>query len=358
MATGDAMSEKTEKATPHKLQKAKEKGQVSKSVELNTCVALLVMLALITALWPKQLKEIQDLMRHLLSFAAHVQFTLDNINHIHQFILSKLVSLWLPFTIATLLALVLTSIAQTGLVWSATPLIPDFKRFDIIQGCKKIFSLKTSFEAIKSILKLSAAFILLYFSLNNQLPHILKLMLSQPSQVPAFMMHFLLTIIFQLALLLLFLAGIDKFYTRWKFGKDQRMSKQDIKDEHKQKEGDPKIKQKIKQLQFQLRQKTASLKQVKTADVIITNPTHLAIALKYERGTMPSPKVVCKAQDEMVTQVKELARKHGVPLIEHKLFARLLYQTTELNQYINKDLFPQAAEIFRNLYQQRKNQVE
>lgn len=350
------MSEKSEKATPYKLQKAKEKGQVSKSVELNTCISLLILLGLITALWPKQLKEIQELFRHLLYKASQLQFTLDQITHLHQFILSKLIALWLPFALTAGLAIILGSISQTGLVWSATPLIPDFKRVNIIQGCKKLFSMKTCFEAGKSIIKLAAAFTLIICVLKNQLPYILELALTPPSQDPRLMMNFILKIIFQLLLLFVFIAVIDKFYTRWKFNKDQRMSKQELKDEYKQKEGDPKIKGKIKQLQFQLRQKTASLKQVKTADVIITNPTHLAIALKYERGIMPAPKVVCKAQGDMVLQVKDLAQKHGIIVMENKIFARLLYHSTELNQYINKDLFPLAAQIFRDLYQRRKSQ--
>lgn len=349
------MSEKTEKATAYKLQKAKEKGQVSKSTELNTCIFLLIILCLITGLWPKHLGEIQNLLRHLLYYAGHIQFNLDTISNLQHFILIKMTLLWLPFALAGIMAIVLTTIAQTGLVWSTIPLIPDFKRLHIIQGIKKLFSIKTCFEAVKSTLKLSVTFLLLFFIIKQQLPNILHLVLTQPIQDPEFMMGFLLKTIFQLVLLLTLIAILDKFYTRWKFNKDQRMSKQEIKDEYKQKEGDPKIKQKIKQLQHQLRQKTASLNQVKSADVVITNPTHLAVALQYDRAVMPAPKVVCKAQGDMVSQVKELAKKHGVPIIENKAFARMLFQTIELNQWISRELFPVAADIFREIYQHRKN---
>ena len=349
------MSEKTEKATAYKLHKAKEKGQVSKSVELNTCISLLVMLGMITALWPNQLQEIQNLMRHLLNNAANFQVTIDNISRIQQFILSKMITLWLPLALAGGLAIVLSTMAQTGLVWSTTPLIPDFKRLNFIQGFKKLCSLKTCFDTVKNILKLTLCCLLLFFTIKQQLPSILQLNLTHPALHPQIMMHFILKLIFQLLIVLSLVACLDTFYTRWKFNKDNRMSKPEVKDEYKQKEGDPKIKSKIKQLQNQLRQKTASLKQVKTADVVITNPTHLAIALKYERGTMPAPKVICKAQGEMVLQVKEIARKHGVPIIENKAFARMLYQSVELNQWISKELFPIAATIFRELYKQRND---
>lgn len=158
------MSEKTEKATPYKLQKAKEKGQVSKSIELTTCVALLVMLGMLSALWPKQLHELQKMFRHLLQLAAHLQFSIDNISHLQQFILSQVISLWLPFALAGSLATILTNLAQTGVIWSTTPLLPDFKRINLAQGFKKLFSIKSCFETMKSSLKLSVAILFFYSS--------------------------------------------------------------------------------------------------------------------------------------------------------------------------------------------------
>lgn len=348
------MSEKTEKPTQFKLKKAKEKAQVGKSIELTSWFSLLVFLGMITALWPKLFNETQLLIRHLFTEAADIRFNLDIIISLQQLILSRITSMWLPFALSGGIAIILCSIAQTGLIWSGSPLVPDFKRLNFTQGFKKIFSIKTCFETVKSIFKLLCYILLLSTVLYNQLPDILKLMWVSPSQALPFIMNFLLKLILQLLMALSGIALIDTLYARWKFHKDNRMSRQEIKDEYKQKDGDPKIKNKIKQLQHQLRQKTASLNQVKTADVIITNPTHLAIALKYERGTMPAPKVVCKAQGEMVNQVKILARKYNVPVIEHKTFARILYQSIDLNHWISKDLFPVAATIFREIYQQRK----
>ncbi len=347
------MSEKTEKATPYKLQKAKEKGQVSKSVELTTCISLLVLCLLINALWSKQSGEIQTLIRQLLQSASNIRFTIDTISQLHQYILSQLINLWLPFALAGALAIILGTIAQTGVVWSATPLIPDFKRLNFIQNFKRLFSLKVFFDAFKSSLKLIFAFLLLCGAIRYQLPAILHLMQTEPSHYPELMINFILKLFFQLLVVLALMAVIDKFYTRWKFNKDNRMSKQEIKDEYKQKEGDPKIKSKIKQLQQQLRQKTTSLSAVKSADVVITNPTHIAIALKYQRTVMPAPKVVCKAQGEMVKEVKKLAQRYDVPIREHKAFARMLHQSIELNQWISKDLYPVAAGIFREIYEKR-----
>jgi flagellar biosynthetic protein FlhB/flagellar biosynthetic protein FliR/FlhB len=348
------MSEKTEKATPYKLQKAKEKGQVSKSVELTTCLSLLVILGMIAALWPRTAQEIQDLMRHVLDHAANYPLNLDNVHYLLVLILTKLTNLWLPLALAGGLAIVLGTMAQTGLLWSSTPLTPDFKRLNPAAGFKKVFSLKLCFDALKNLLKLSFAVIALFFVLKHDLPEIVQLGLTSPTQYPNHLMHFLLKAIFHLLLVLCSIAILDKGYTLWKYQKDNRMSKQEVKDEHKQREGDPKIKGKIKQLQQQLRQKTASLSQVKTADVVITNPTHLAIALRYDKEVMPAPKVVCKAQGEMVHQVKAIAKKHNIPIIENKTFARALHQSIELNHWISYDLFPVAADVFRGIYKQRQ----
>lgn len=348
------MSEKTEKATPYKLQKAKQKGQVNKSNELTNCLSLLVLLGIFFALWPKQVRELQTLLRHLLFLAANMQFTLDNINHLQQFILNHLLSLWAPLIIGHVLAFILFNVMQSGVVWSFSPLTPDVKRFNIIQNFQKLFSLKTCFETLKSTFKLILTFLFLFFVVTHQFPKIIPLTLISPSQYLEVIICFLLKLMLQLVLLLFFLAVIDKFYTRWNYAKEQRMSKQEIKDEYKQKEGDPKIKSKIKQLQNQLRQKTASLNQVKTADVLITNPTHLAIALKYEKGSMPAPQVVCKAQGDMAKQVKKLATKYRIPIIENKSFARIVYHSIELNHWITQDLYPIAASIFREVYTLRE----
>ncbi|CAM2804816.1 flagellar biosynthesis protein FlhB [Legionella worsleiensis] len=344
------MSEKTEQPTSYKLQKAKEKGQASKSIELTTCIALFVMLGMISALWPRKLQELKLIFKHILNLAGHARLNTDNIIHLHQFILAQLINLWLPFALASGLTIVLCSLAQTGIIWSTVPLTPDFKRLSLTQGFKKLFSIKTGVDALKNSCKLGLTFLVLLILIKTHLPHILSLTRTSPLEAPEFMMSFLIKMALPVLTMLLVIAFFDRFFMRWKFHKDQRMSKQDIKDEYKQREGDPKIKSKIKQLQHQLRQKTNSLSAVKHADVVVTNPTHIAIALQYDRNSMPAPKVVCKATGEMVGEVKKIARKFNIPIIEHKPLARILYQTIELNQWISKDLYPATAAVFRELY--------
>ena len=264
-----------------------------------------------------------------------------------------MMSLWLPFALAGMVSIVLSTIAQTGFVWSGKPLVPDMKRLDVSKGFKRLFSSKVLFDAGKNSLKLGLVFLLLGISIRHELSTLLRFMGTAPSHYPFLLMGLLPKFILQLLTLLFAMAIIDKLYTQWKFAKDNRMSKQELKDEYRQPEGDPKIKSKIKQLQQQQRQKTASLKNVKTADVVITNPTHLAVVLKYDRGLMPAPKVVCKAQGELVKHVKLLAARHQIPIIENKAFARTLFASVELNQWINREHFPIAAMIFREIYRHK-----
>ena len=350
---GYVMSEKTEKATAYKLKKAKKQGKVSKSMELNTCVSMLVLLTISVALLPSFLIQLKALLTHLLYLNARLPFSVESMGQMQQFLLEKLAFWWLPFALAGIVSIALSTIAQTGFVWSGKPLAPDFKRFDLSKGFKRFFSSKILFDACKNSLKLGFVTLLLSLSIRHELPTFLSFMNTEPNNIQSLLMGLLFKIILQLLTLLFLLAIIDKLYTRWKFSKDNRMSKQELKDEYRQREGDPKIKAKIKQLQQQQRKKNASLEQVKTADVVITNPTHLAIVLKYDRGLMPAPKVVCKVQGELVNHVKLLATRHQIPIIENKLFARALFATVDLNQWISREHFPIAAMIFREIYRQK-----
>lgn len=346
------MSEKTEKATPHKLKKAKEKGQVSKSTELTTYITLLVGLIALVLLIPRQVKAIQSMMSHLLHLAGTLSFNTDTLSHLTRILFTTLIMLWLPLIVIVLISITLSTLVQTGVTWSPAALVPNLNRLNLGQGLKRLLSINNMFDATKSLLKLILSLILVFFIFKAQLGQLIVNALSQPQVNPQLLTGFILNNSLKACLLLLALAFIDKRFTQWKFNKDQKMSKHEVKEEYRQKEGDPKIKNKIKQLQLQLRKKTAALKQVKNADVIITNPTHIAIALKYERGEMPAPKVLYKAQDKMVGQVKELAKRHGIPIIEHKILARMLHYSTDLNQYISRELFPLTAQVFRDLYRQ------
>lgn len=347
------MSEKTEKATPYKLKKSKEQGHVSKSIELTNSIFLLVMLAVMGSLMPSALIHIKTALMRLLLLSTTFSFSLDHIVALHHVLLSTLLSLWLPFALAGMMIVVLTTLAQIGFVFSFTPLVPDMKRLNIIDGCKRLLSSKIWFDAGKNSLKLSLACLLLTLSVKHEWTTCLNMMKHPPAEFLPLFIRLISKLLLQLIMLLLVIALFDKLYTRWKFAKDNRMSKQEIKDEYRQREGDPKIKLKIKQLHQLQRLKTASFSNIKTADVVITNPTHLAIVLKYDRGLMPAPKVLYKVQGEAVQEVKRMAARYQIPIIENKTLARLLFASSDINQWIKREHFPMVATIFRDLYRQK-----
>lgn len=345
-----SQAEKTEKATPYKLEKQKEKGQVAKSVEFNSAMTLLTGLIIMTALWSGELDGIKALIKPLLISSGQLHYSLANIQQLFNLLLSQMISLFLPIALAIVLTVILATLLQTGFVWSPQALKPDMKRLNLIQGFKRYFSIKLLFDGGKNSIKFILIVVCLTMSLKHQLVRLLKLSLQSPFQYPQELVSIGLTISFHLFIVLAALSIIDFLFTRWKYGKDNRMSKQEVKDEHKQREGCPKIKAKIKQLQQEMRQRSASLANVHDADVLITNPTHIAIGLQYKRGEMPAPKVICKASGELALEAKKMARKHGITVIENKPYARALFRAVQLDQFINAEFFPVAASIFRQIY--------
>lgn len=348
------MSEKTEKATPYKLQKAKEKGQVAKSNELNTVITFLIFLGVFLALWQTSIQSLLELFRKILVMSATPFDSLDQFHSMFWSLHQVFIVQWLPFALTIILTIVLSSIAQSGFVWSAKPLHLDFTRLNPLKGFKKIYSVRMIFDFGKNVFKLITVLCTAAISFYYALPQYVNLTEHTPPESFSLIVNLIIRCLFQILLVLLVIAILDAFFTRWKYLKDNRMSKQEVKDEYRNREGDPKIKQKIKQLQRQLLMNISSLGQVKKADVVITNPTHIAIALQYKRGQMPAPKLLCKARGDLAWKVRRIAQQHQIPVIEHKVLARQLMKEVSLNQTIKPTHFRLAAEVFRVLYASRE----
>lgn len=291
--------EKSEKATQYKLDKAREQGQVAKSVELNAAISLLTCIIVLSALWKTDLITLKHLMSNLLINSGNFHFTLTSLNALFKLLLMSICLQALPLGFSIILNIILTTIVQTGFVWSTKPLTPDMNRLNFIQGLKRFFSVKLLFDGAKTSFKLISFIAVLTLSFKAKSGQFLMLMHQAPQTYPALLMSLLFQVMIELFLTLSVIALVDILFCRWKYAKDQRMSKQELKDEYKQREGDPKVKAKLKQLQREMRARAASLKQVQHADVLITNPTHIAIALQFKRGAMPAPKVICKAKQQV-----------------------------------------------------------
>lgn len=346
------MSEKTEKATPYKLKKAKEQGQVAKSAELNAVISSLVLLMVLMALWRQDLSGLVFILKKLLTMAGGFYFSIANLQTLCHWVLSALVSLWLPLILALSITIILTNIGQTGFIWTAKPIVPDFNRLNPVTGFKRIYSMRLFFDLGKNVLKLTLVSIAIGLFLYWQLPAYIRCIESNPQSNTILLVQLVIKSLFTVISVLAVFALIDYWFTRWKYGRDNRMTKHEVQEEYKQREGNPKIKQKIRKLQQEMLQKINSLRQVKEADVIITNPTRLAIALKYDRGVMPAPRLLCKGRGEQAAQIRKIARRHQIPLIENKELAQALFKEVELNHWINPAQYAMAAAVYRTLYQQ------
>ncbi len=351
------MSEKTEKATPYKLKKAKERGQVSKSMEINTSVLMLLALATAAILLPDAQQQLSQLCHDLIVNAGQYPLSIHSLQYTMNHIYYVLLSLWLPFALTLLITAALVSVSQTGLIWSSQAISPDFKRLNPVTGFKKLWSIKLLFDGFKNTLKLFFAVLLIALVIKQQWATITRFLATPLHAYPTIWAHLTGSLALKLLCLLLALAFLDQRYTQWKYQKDQRMSKHEVKEEHKQQDGDPKIKMKRRQLQQQLRQQNAALATVKSADVVITNPTHIAIALSYDRNSMSSPKVVCKGKDAFAAQIRTVAQQYNIPMIEHVSLARALFAAIKLNQNVSADFYAALAPIFRTIYQQQGQKI-
>lgn len=343
------MAEKTEKATPWKLQKAREKGVVGKSLEpVHACV-LLGLILWLHIQWPGLQTLLARTLQVMLIAAGSITLTPETACRLFGDFFSGILPLWLlAATLVTGCAIAGTWL-QTGVIWSVKALTPDAARLHLMKGVKQLGSLQSAHQLTRHVLKLLLAAGVGYWLWTRTASQWLLMQNMPPERLSGTF----LTLFCRGALLLLLpltgLAILDVLAARWRHLKSQRMSRHEVREEYRQREGDPHLRSRIRQLQRALREKNRALSAVKTADVVITNPVHLAIALTYQSESMPAPKVVCKAADEQAVLVRRLARRHGVPIVENRDFARLLYHNVPLNHWIHTAHYPVAAAIFRAL---------
>ena len=348
--------ERTEQATPKKRRDARERGQVFKSNELNTAFCCFVMFGFLLLFWPTFVNHSSEMMRAFLGAAVEQGgarvFNTALAGGLMLQVVLEMAKLILPVLAVAMLAGVLINLLQVGMLFTTKPLAPKLERISPIKGFQRIFSSRTLAELAKSLLKV----ILLGYVLYKEY---IKLLVKFPSLMQTNLYTSFIEIMrmaFQLALRLTFvlaiIAAFDFLYQWWKHEKDLRMTKQEVKDEYKLTEGDPQIKGRIRQKQRQM-SAMRMMDQVPSADVVITNPTHYAIALRYAEGESTAPVVVAMGQDYMAQRIRERAREAGVEIVEDKLLARALYQICEVNREIPPEFYQAVADILVYVYRQK-----
>lgn len=350
MADNDQDHSKTEQATPFKLREAKRRGQVWKSLELNSFVLLTAVLGILY--WSGQDMLIQQLNLSQVIFSNSAEYAVSPSQVFELFgaTTTAMFGIFFPMIAVVVVVGILSNVFQTGPVFSFFPLKPDAKRLSPVAGFKRIFSARMLFEAVKTMIKLGLMGAVLFFALVTAVGQSLGMMDSDPDSYPIYILNEIYMISFKLLLVLLLIALVDLMFTRWDFSKKMRMSHRDIKDEVKRREGDPLIRAKLRELQREAAMRAKSIGRVPDADVLITNPTHISIALKYDRLTMDSPQVVAKGGGELATKLRQVARENNVPIVENKKVARLLFKHVDIDRPVPEECFAQVAKILVWVY--------
>lgn len=345
--------EKSEKATPKKRDDARKKGQIVKSNELNSAITLLVSAGVLKLTSSFYSARFLANMKQSLTSDLSIRLTEGNFHPLFLNVLWQIFLLTLPMMAAVLVSGVFLQAVETRGLFSIEGLKPDFGRLDPIKGFSRLFSLRSLVELFKSIVKLSIVGFIIYSTLSSQITNLDQLMQMAPVDMLDFVGGLVLSVFWKVGIWLLALGLLDFFYQRFDYEKSLRMTKQEVKDEMKNIEGNPLIKGKIKERQRMLAMRRM-MQDVPKADVIITNPTHFAIALKYDANTMQAPQVIAKGIDEVAQRIKQVGRESGVVLVENRPLAQSLYRAVEIGSWVPTELFQAVAEVLAYVYRLKR----
>lgn len=349
MAEESSGQEKTESPTTRRLQEARKKGDVAKSMEVPSAAVLLA--GLLTLYYASDfiLGRFLLLLRHYLGSLHIVSITQGNMTVLTRESMLQTGLIVAPVMGAIFITALAANYAQVGILFTTEKLTPKFDKIDPIQGFARLFSKQTLANVVKSVAKLAIIGYVSYAEIKKALPGILPLMDQEPMPILAFMCRIAFWIFLKSALIIAILAALDYAFQRWQFMEKMKMTKQEVKDEAKQTEGDPHVKGRIRSIQMQMARQRM-MAEVPKADVVITNPTHLAVALRYDPAAMAAPMVLAKGAGLIAQKIREIAEEHGIPLVEDKPLAQALYKSVGLNETIPENLFQTVAEIMAYVY--------
>ena len=345
-----AGQERTERATGKRRQEARKRGQVALSREIPSTLILLTSLGVfyfagahlfdqLTRLMATMFGRLNSIRVHTVSDAGALAFDL-----IPSFLI-----LLAPICLPLLVAGVIGNIGQIGFELHLEPLTPKLSKLSPVAGLKRVFSLRGLVELAKSVLKIVFIGLIAWSVVSGYLTEFPTLVHRDLGGIWDFVHTAAFKIIFYVSLALIVLAVLDYAYQRWQYEQSLKMTKQEVKDERKQAEGDPKVKARIRSLQRQAAYQRM-MAEVPKSDVVITNPTHLAVALRFDPSEMPAPRVVAKGADTIAERIRDIAREHNVPLVENKPLAQALYKMADLGDYIPVDLYRAVAEVLAYVY--------
>lgn len=348
----DEGGEKTEEPTSKKREDARKEGQVAKSIEVTTAFLFLSMFFALKLFSKYMYDAIFGVMHYSISLFPTINegiYEEDFINKLIPYIFGKIMVIVAPLFIVAMIVGIVTNLIQVGWKPTTKTIKPKFSRLNPLEGFKRIISMKSIIELIKSFFKLAVISIVIYNLIKKEINSIQLLLDMEILQAIAYIGNLIITIGLTVGMYFLFLALADYIYQKFDLKKNLKMTKQEVKEEYKNSEGNPEIKGKIKQ-----RMREASMRRmmadVPKADVIITNPTHFAVAIQYDKENAAAPIVIAKGADYLAQRIKEVARESNVEIIENKYLARTLYATVDIGKEIPEELYQAVAEVLAFVY--------
>lgn len=349
MAESDDDSQKTEEPTTKRLEDSRKKGQVAFSREVTSFVMLVVFTLILVWLAPSMMQE--SVRRFTIYIEQPHVFTLNGDGLIALLVqaLKDLGSILMLPMIGIIFVILVSAFLQNGMLMTLTPLAPKLERISLLQGIKRIFSLKSVVEFLKGIVKIIIIGVVSFIAVYPELSNLHDIFTYNVIGIMAFIGSLATRVMIGVCAAMGIIAVIDYLYQRFEFSKNMRMSKQEIKEEFKQTEGNPEVKAKLREIR-QERAKGRMMAAVPSADVVITNPTHYSVALKYDTDVAGAPVVIAKGQDEIALKIREIAKENDVPLVQNPPLARMLFASVDIDEEIPLEHYKAVAEVIKYVY--------
>jgi flagellar biosynthetic protein FlhB len=348
----ESFSERTEQATPKRREEARRKGQVAKSREIPSIFILMGGTSILFLFGSSLYRHLSDLMTRSFQQIGARSFSLETVHFLNVDMIHSLLLMLSPILITVLVLSVLGHYVQSGTLMAAEALKWDWSKLNLITGLRRLLSKQSLAELLKSILKFVIVGWIAYITIKKELPRLSLLIDQEPEAILEYVRSISWGLLLRIGMVMIVLAGMDYLFQRWTYEKSLRMTKQQVKEEFKQTEGDPIAKSRIRSLQRQMARRRM-MAEVPKADVIITNPTHLAMAIFYQMKKMEAPKVVAKGSGFIAEKIIEIARNHHIPVIENRPLARILYKTVEVGQMIPSSFYHAVADILAYVYRMK-----
>lgn len=341
---------KTEKASPKRRKDERKKGNVLMSKDVIAIVSIIGMFFFLKIIFPYMIDTLTQIIHTFFDLAAvETEISESMLKDIAKELIFAFVKIGFPLLIAAGFLAISATVAQTKPMFVTDSLKPKFNRLNPIEGFKRLFSFKSAFDVIKGTVKITILLVILYQVVSKSILGIARTLDMDFYSSIVVLLNLIMNLVFRVALAFLAIAVFDFGFQWWEYERQIKMSKHEVKEEYKQMEGDPQIKGKIRNLQRKMAM-ARMMQEVPDADVIIKNPTHFAVALKYDAEKSAAPTLVAKGQDYMALRIIKVAEENDVVVIENKPLARAIYSTTELNREIPQEFYGTIAEILVYVY--------